>query len=177
MKRRRISEKGQDEILHPRKKRKISACIKCTTNPNNRNKSPVFTNKYDQMQFQQIYSNVNETGMIKTNNISECLVQSISEFATGHWMKCYECKENISFLSHDIFHKTGVICVCQIRLYHHWCYFHMQECTTGLKHGPLCAICQRTVCHSAIAQCWDCERWICKKCQTQDGRCWYCVQR
>ena len=70
-----------------RKKRKIAQT------PYSR--SSLFTNKFDQVQYQKLFRNINTSGLIQRLGVSEGLVKEIAEYSNGQWVKC--CHERPQF--------------------------------------------------------------------------------
>eukprot|EP01084_Bolivina_argentea_P052063 95670_1 len=69
-------------------------------------KSTLFSYDYEQLQFQQMYTAINDSQLIKLLNITHYIQKDIAEYATGYLEKCHICKMNIicTPCSNDIFY-------------------------------------------------------------------------
>ena len=125
-------------------------------------KSVFFSNSKDQQQFQSIYTNVAHSSLIISYNIHQDLIQLISEYSTGKYMKCLTCHADNNVLEIDFEHEIIKHCIqCNKKMYPHHCdnVNRVQKCFgfTCDSCGDYGCIMLRLICNNCSGDyCWRC---------------------
>lgn len=112
--------------------------------------SNLFSNDFDQKQFQAIFKSLDNLPLIITENVTEYISKTIAEYTTGDWKKCAneKCNESISILQQN-----------NIWKYCNYQYCHNKKCNECVydEHGTI----SRNI---GYKHCHHSDRYSCSEC-------------
>lgn len=183
-----LEEEGENGYEPPSKKMKLNdngennQKIKPIKKNHAWKKSEIFKwndNPEDKQQYDEIYEAIDESEFICNNNISQVLVQQISDYALGELVPCCnkDCPdEMVCFLQYESNSVDRYVnCPkCGKKLYWHYCMGCDGVCSSFFECGTYCGQCTQPMCKPHLKECVTCEKYLCDNC-SKGNKCDECV--